>query len=91
MTVYNTYVLGIKPIGGNFTVAGNYTMTPWTSGPMAVYLANSGATNYDQVRLDILKNLNFSTVPPGTRIYAGYGTSSDEMIASGRYRLIISL
>lgn len=54
--------------------------------PIAAFLANVAAGSVDQrIRLEIVRDTDISTLI-GTEIYLGYGTSDQEMLASGRYR-----
>ena len=60
---------------------------PFVSFPIGEYLRNLTA-NSDQVLLiDILESTDLSTAV-GTRFFVGYGTSSEEMLSSGRFRLV---
>ena len=60
---------------------------PFVGFPVGEYLRNLAA-NSDQVLLiDILESTDLSTAV-GTRFFVGYGTSSEEMLSSGRFRLV---
>ena len=53
--------------------------------PMVAYLENVAADKEAIVTVDVLANADLSAFP-GATLYVGYGLSSDEMIAAGRYR-----
>ena len=60
---------------------------PYVGGPLAAYLSNVASGNDQTLLIDILDSTDLSTAV-GTRFFIGYGTSSDEMLASGRFRLV---
>ena len=60
---------------------------PFVGFPIGEYLRGV-ATNSNAVMLiDILESSDLSTAV-GTRFFVGYGTSSEEMLSSGRFRLV---
>ena len=92
---YNVYVVALVPgavIGQPdvpllvFVHAGASSWGQYVGGPLAAYLSNVSASN-DALLIDILESTDLSTAL-GTRFLVGYGTSSDEMLANSRYRLV---
>lgn len=57
--------------------------------PMGAYL-NGIANDTGVLLIDVLDSVPSSMAVPGTKVYTGYGTSGEEMVNSGRYRLIYS-
>lgn len=90
---YNAYVVAMIPaavLGTARPVFYSKTRVPENWGPLtqpiAAYLENVAQSAIDnQVVIDILTNDDISALV-GTEVYVGYGTSSDEMLAKGRYR-----
>jgi alpha-tubulin suppressor-like RCC1 family protein len=95
-TNYNVYVVALVPgaVIGQPHVAmtvwarsGVSNWGPYVGGPLAAYLSNVASGNDQTLLIDILDSTDLSTAV-GTRFFIGYGTSSDEMLASGRFRLV---
>lgn len=98
---YNTYVARAIP-GSTPTMLRWEQLTPgpttgsagtWGSltDPLAAYMQNIAVGSSDaKVTIDILRDTDLSQLV-GTDFYIGYGTTSDEMIASGRYRVLFSV
>ena len=93
---YNVYVVALVPgaVIGQPSVAttvwarsGVSNWGPYVGGPLAAYLSNVASGNDQTLLIDILDSTDLSTAV-GTRFFIGYGTSSDEMLASGRFRLV---
>ena len=93
---YNVYVVALVPgavIGQPavpllvFVRAGATSWGPYVGGPLAAYLSNVAASNDQALLIDILDSTDLSTAL-GTRFLVGYGTSSDEMLANARFRLV---
>lgn len=92
---YNVYIAGVLPPNDQQTLyemLPDHSVVPWIfSSPMQGFLYNIGLeTQYDKVRLDILKNADLSSVI-GASIYVGYGIDSEEMIANNRFRKIFEV
>ena len=89
---YNLYVVavlaGALPVNvPNVWVRAASGWGPFAGFPIGEYLRNLVA-NSDQVLLiDILESTDLSTAV-GTRFYVGYGISSEEMLTTGRFRLV---
>ena len=58
--------------------------------PIAAYLSNLAADAESTVIVDVLTNSDLSMLP-GATLYLGYGTSSDEMLAAGRYKAFFTV
>ena len=56
-------------------------------GAMPAYLSNVASTQVNSIAMDILTNTDLSRLSGG-QLYVGYGTSAEEMIAAGRFRLM---
>ncbi|OYT93925.1 MAG: RCC1 repeat-containing protein [Burkholderiales bacterium PBB3] len=89
---YNLYVVAVLAgaLPANVTpvwVRAASGWGPFVNFPVGEYLRNLTA-NSDQVLLiDILESTDLSTAV-GTRFFVGYGTSAEEMLSSGRFRLV---
>lgn len=94
---YSMYVVAILPASAG---ASWYELKPqvdypdptWgsLSFPMAAYLSNLAADAESTVIVDVLTNSDLSLFP-GATLYLGYGTSSDEMLAAGRYKAFFTV
>ena len=56
-------------------------------GLLPAYLSNVASTQVNSIALDILANTDLSRMS-GAQFFVGYGTSADEMVAAGRYRIM---
>lgn len=56
-------------------------------GAMPAYLSNVASTQVNSISMDIVANTDLSRLS-GAQLYVGYGTSAEEMIAAGRFRLM---
>ena len=93
---YNIYVVALVPgaVTGQHDVpvtvwarGGVSNWGPYLGGPLAAYLSNVAANNDQALLIDILDSTDLSTAL-GTRFFLGYGTSTEEMLASGRFRMV---
>jgi alpha-tubulin suppressor-like RCC1 family protein len=62
----------------------------YTGGTLLPYLSGVSANTLDLVRADILDSTDLSAMS-GAQLIIGYGKSSDEMLAAGRYRVMYSV
>ena len=78
----NTYIAALLPGGGWYflTAAGWF---PWTGGDFPVFATGSLANT----TVTPLQQMDVSSIP-GTAVYAGYGASSEAMLANGTYALV---
>jgi alpha-tubulin suppressor-like RCC1 family protein len=58
--------------------------------PIAAYLSNLAADAESTVIVDVLTNSDLSLLP-GATLFLGFGTSSDEMLAAGRYKAFFTV
>lgn len=92
-STYNVYVAARVPGAVLRSANAAFFVKPKAPGnwgplqfPIAAYLEDVARIAVgNQVIVDVLTNVDVSSLV-GTEIYIGYGTSSDEMLASGRYR-----
>ena len=56
-------------------------------GTLPVYISNVAASEVDSIAMDILANTDLSRMS-GAQFYVGYGTTAEEMVAAGRYRVV---
>ncbi|CAK0782149.1 hypothetical protein CCP4SC76_810014 [Gammaproteobacteria bacterium] len=93
-SVYKAYGLIQQPSGLTivyYNFDSNNRMVNWPgAGPMVEWMNNANQNTVDNLFLQIMNTLP-APIVTGTKIYCGYGTSSDEMISSNRYRLYASL
>ena len=91
---YNLYVVAV--LGGQVAqVAGAPRLwaraspgwAPVTTFPIDEYLRGVAANSDGVLLIDILDSTDLSTAV-GTKFYVGYGVDSEEMLTSGRYRLV---
>lgn len=98
---YNTYVAraipGASPAALKWEQLnpGATSNSPGTwsglTNPIAAYLQNVAIGSADtRVKIDIMRDTDLSQYV-GTDFYIGYGTTSDEMIASSRYRVLYTV
>ncbi len=59
----------------------------YTGGTLPVYLSNVDISQVDATVLNILASTDLSGLS-GAQFYVGYGTSAEEMLAAGRYRIV---
>ena len=94
-TAYNLYVVAL--LSGAVTtqvvnvpivwVRASAGWGPFAGFPLGDDLRGVGANSDAVLLVDILDSTDLSTAV-GTRFYVGYGTSAEEMLASGRFRMI---
>ena len=93
---YNIYVAAFLPAGTAGITESTWFVYPssriWAplSLPIAAYLEGLSDNATDTVQINLLQNLDVTGVA-GAEVYIGYGTSSDEMLAAGRYRGVYKL
>ena len=92
-TTYKLFVAALIPGGKIVPVDTLVTLNrsgEWQglSFPIAEYL--NGVTDNSVQLVEILDNLDVSFIS-GTKIYVGYGTDDQEMISSGRFRLVYQI
>jgi alpha-tubulin suppressor-like RCC1 family protein len=92
---YNVYVaagvsLGGTPIYLQLDSRNNWSALQW---PMAEFLRGVALDSQNNtVTAQILQNIDLSSpLLPGTSIIVGYGTDPDEMLRSGRIRIIFTV
>ena len=92
--VYKLFIAAAVPVGPVLPVASVFFLDrskSWqrTLGfPIAEYL--SGVANDSFQLIDLFDQLD-STLISGTKIYVGYGITDEEMIQSGRFRLVYQI
>ena len=91
--VYKLYVVTLVPGGIVVPLDTIFTLNrnnEWQglSFPIAEYM--SGVTDNSVQLVEILDKLDVSIIS-GSKIYMGYGTDDQEMIASGRFRLVYQI
>jgi len=59
----------------------------WGGGAMPAYLSNVASTQVNSIAMGILANTDLSRLS-GAQFYIGYGTTPEEMLAAGRYRVM---
>lgn len=88
---YNVYVVLQNTAGqfasvyfnGSTVTTGAYTT--FLSSSLPVFASNAAVDGLDEHVQALLISMN---LPAGTKGYVGYGTSSEEMIQAGRYKLV---
>lgn len=91
--VYKLFVIALIPGGMLVPVDAPFTLnrnSEWQglSFPMAEYL--NGVEDNDVKLVEILDKVDVSIIS-GSKIYLGYGVDDQEMIASGRFRLVYQI
>ena len=92
--VYKLYVAAAVPAGPLLPVPTVFLLDrskswqPTLGFPLAEYL--SGVNNDSFQLIDLFDQLD-STLISGTKIYVGYGITDEEMIQSGRFRLVYQI
>lgn len=88
---YDLYVAAVVPGSGQASIWVKNESANWEAylpgGPLGAYLRNLSSANDQDLLIDILDSTDLSRLP-GTQFYVGYGTSAEEMLASGRVRLV---
>jgi len=91
--IYNVYVALVAPEGEILAWSQLDSESVWSSltWPMLEYLEGVDLdTNDDFLVIQILNSADASQLP-GASIYLGYGLDPDEMVATERYRIILSI
>lgn len=88
---YDLYVAAVVPGSHQAGVWVKNESANWEAylpgGPLGAYLRNVSSASDQDVLIDILDSTDLSSLP-GTQFYVGYGTSAEEMLASGRVRMV---
>ncbi len=88
---YSIYVAALVPGGVLGLPSATWFVLPAThswallSIPIAAYMEGLAQNATNSVTISIVQGMDISQLT-GTELYVGYGTSSEEMLAAGRYR-----
>ena len=88
---YNIYIAALVPSGVLGLPSATWFVLPATRGwvalgfPIAAYMEGLAQNATNSVTISIVQGMDISQLT-GTEIYVGYGTTSEEMLAAGRYR-----
>lgn len=90
---YKVFVAAITPEGvagvptGTYLLSNTLGWTYYTGGPLPVYLDNVTVDATQHAYVSILQNADVSGLI-GARLFVGWGTDDQEMLAAERYREI---
>lgn len=92
---YKVFVAAMVPAGISGILAGLYLLSRdgwsyYNGGPLREYVTNATLDATQHAFVSIVENADLRGLI-GTRIFVGYGTSDDEMLATGRYREIYAV